>query len=447
MEKILYILILLSTNLFAIEWIEVKTPTYTFNEKFEIELRNSYPYIRDFKKGEWERLKLPKEFRGFKFNSVDADNRYIMLVAQNGLVIKTKHGRKNHKRMKWDGVWGAPFGKGSKLVLPQTADYWSIQDWDMFKDKYIVNPINNEKYRTLSIAHIFQIHKGRSRVTVHDPWLLADDYGYEICLPNHGNSKAVNFKSSGAFVFMLDSKGQLQTRLWNLDIAGYNHIYARYKYEVPVREDRYRTRTVQFLRRILLPSPGWDIQPPIPGQFTSAITIMARGRGSNQADLYVEGLKNNRRVIWYKGIHDPKWKYVHKGKKLRAPLFNSSIKQTPFIAGKNYFSKTDDISLRLLDYKDHCSPSVLRVSNGKASVDVKLHLRALYRLKQEPLPHKRRGALEFPLKARLSKAQSKLLTDFFGYSGDVFMNLEAMYDGKTLHINEGLKNNILLKSE
>ena len=447
MIKIITLLFLSTTNLFAFDWKEVKTPTYTFNERYEIELRDSYPYIRDFKKGGWEKLKLPKEFKSLKFKSVDADNRYIMLIASDGLVIKTKHGRKHHKKMKWDGVWGAPFGKGSILKLAPSTDYWSIQDWDMFKDKYIINPINNEKYRTLSIAHIFQIHKGKSRVTVHDPWLLADDYGYEICLPNHGNSQAINFKSSGAFVFMLDSQGRLLTRLWNLDIAGYNNIYARYKYEIPKRENRYRTRTVQFLRRILLPSPQWEKQPPIPGKFTSAITIMARGRGSHQADLYVEGFKNNKRVIWYKGINDPKWKFIYKGQKLKAPLFSASPKMSPIIKGVNYYSKTVDTSLTLLDFKDHCSPATLRVRNGQTIVDLKLHLRAIYRLKDEPLPHKRRGAIEFPLKNKLNKRQIKLLTDYFGYDGNIFMDFKALYNGKSLVINEGVKRNITLTAE
>ncbi len=446
MTKFIILLILLTTSVHAV-WREVKTPTYTFNERYEIELRDQYPYIRDFKKGDWERLKLPKKFRDKKFLSIDADNRYIMMVTSDGLVIKTKHGRKYHKLMKWDGVWGAPFGKGSKIHLAPTTVYWAIQDWDMFKDKYIRNPINNEMYRTLSIAHLFQVHQGGSRITVHDPWLVAEDYSYEICLPDHGNSSAVNFKSSGAFVFMIDTQGRLLTRLWNLDIAGYNNVYARYKYEVPKRNDRYAIHLVQFLRKILLPGPSWEIQPKIPGIYTSAITVMARGKGSEKADLFVEGSKNGKRVIWYKDINDKNWKYAFVPGKLKAAVVLPGNKKSPRIMGKNYFHKSDDIQMRLIDFKDQCSPTKLQLTKGKEKIELKLHLRGIYRLKIEPPPLKRRGAIEFPPSNKLTSNQKKILTDLFGYRGDQFLEFEAGLSDAGLELNEGLKNNIFLKAE
>lgn len=67
-------------------------------------------------------------------------------------------------------------------------------------------------------------------MTVHDPWLLNTDFGYQICLPKHGNTKIVSFSASGLFVFVLDTWGRLYTKRWNMDLGGYNQIYCRYKY-------------------------------------------------------------------------------------------------------------------------------------------------------------------------------------------------------------------------
>ena len=134
------------------------------------------------------------------------------------------------------------------------------------------------------------------------PFLPTDDFSYELCLPKRNRLKAKSFSSSGGFVFIMNKFGDMYTRLWNLDIAGYNQIYARYIYKDPKVESGRHTGLFEFLRKIRLPSPNWKRQPKIKGKITNVISIFKEGKETVRALLRVEGSKGGKRGVFLKKI-------------------------------------------------------------------------------------------------------------------------------------------------
>src|SRR6185436_930940 len=63
-----------------------------------------------------------------------------------------------------------------------------------------------------------------------------------------------------------------------------------------------------------LPPEPWRAQPPMPGAFTSAITIVQNGKGNAARELRVEGVnKDNTAGYWRKAIFAADWSFQTTG--------------------------------------------------------------------------------------------------------------------------------------
>lgn len=409
----------------------LKSKHETKNERFEFFLsKKGKVYFREPLKGDessWGLFPMPEILMNKKISAIAADNRYIIFLDTKGQVFKTKDGRKDASEMNWTSKWGHPVGMGKGLKIHSDAINWDIQDWSWLKkdDVYVTDPLTRARYRTISIAHIFMIFDEGQRISVHDPFLPTDDYSYQICLPHRNRFKAKSFSGSGGFVFIMNQYGDMYTRLWNLDLAGYNQIYARYSYEDPKVEHSRHTALFEFFKTIRLPSPDWKKQPKIKGKITDNISIFKKGKGTVEAILRVEGIRNGKLGVFEKSISDKKWIFRvtnHKknGTFIENKPYDSTTKDlAPKKTSKNFHFNSRNYELILTDFKVHCSPDkfVVKFRDG-SRLPLKFHSRGIYRLSQGPIgltdqKLKYRGALEISKEVFNNiKSQPKMVQSF-----------------------------------
>jgi hypothetical protein len=232
-----------------------------------------------------------------------------------------------------------------------------------------------------------------------DPWVVSD-HSYEVCGPLRGRFTAINMSTAGSLILLIDQYGDMYTRRYDFDLAGYNSVYYRYSYNDQTK------RTAFYPRQ--LPLPDWRYQPKISGKITNVISVFKSGEGGIARELRVEGVNDKGQTGYYfKDVAASQWDF----KVTNLPLFGKFISNSPDFKSdltlgpsedKPYSGMEKDFSLSVPNFHIYCSPNILRVSFGKEGFfDFNLHTRGTFRTKPRPRglnsdPFELNGVIEIP---------------------------------------------------
>jgi hypothetical protein len=190
-----------------------------------------------------------------------------------------------------------------------------------------------------------------------------------MCGPYRGRFKAVNLSTSGSTLFVIGSRGDMFTRLFDFDLSGHDPFFLSYSYE----DQRGKGDSAP----IQLPPPGWVHQPKIPGRITSAISIEKVGKEAVHRVLRVEGLdRRGRTGYWEKDISQGSvWRFHRTGEPLRAHEIANPRRDT----SRKGLGRAQDLAFagpdsQVPNFNVYCSPARLRIHPpGARPFDLVLH--------------------------------------------------------------------------
>lgn len=422
------------------------------NHLYDFVLDHNQIFYKKLKGTEWLPLNLPLEiFKDKKIVDFKVDNRYLLLRDSLGQVYKSKQALiEDLNKMEWTKNWGHPVGKGPGITIPPDVTLWEVQDWDWVEDKYWKDEPSKQRYRSLSIAHLYMYHPKTNSISVHDPFLPTNDFSYELCLPYKGEFIPHSFTASGEYVAVMNSYGDIFTRPWNLDLVGYNQVYAKYYYDDPKPKERNINPLYEFFRPIRLPSLDWEQRKKIKGEITDLISLIKTDNKNRVFELRVEGIQNKKTGYYYQLTDQKEWKFVETNLPLKGRLLdNKSFDSSKLLVNKSrksysYSLDKKDFKIIIHSFLPHCSPtSVSIIFPDNTLLNANLHLRGTYRFKPRAMgldaeSLKLRGALEISSKdLKESKGLSKKFLKEHFKKGKRFLPLkaEATNEGLTLELS------------
>lgn len=375
----------------------LKTPTQTRNNFNEWILVDKDIYVKPLgTKNSWK--KVSQKGAPPDPISIACDGGYFMALNADGQMYTLKSAfNTKSESFKWKKSWGHPLGKGPGAFLPLDLKGWDFSQLSLKEDKFVLNPVSGKKDFYLGNAHIFWLHQNGRWIKFMDPWVVSD-HSYEVCGPLRGRFTAINISTAGSLIFLINQFGDMYTRLYDFDLAGYNSVYYRYSYD----------QTNKPFAPRQLPLPDWKYQPKITGPITNIISVFKSGKGAKFRELRVEGLnEQGQSGYYYKDVNAAGWEF----KETNHVLFGTLIQNSPDykseqILGaredKSYHGSLDDFSLSIPNFHIYCSPAIFRIKFNKSTyIDLNLHTRGTFRTKPRergltPEPMDLNGAIEIP---------------------------------------------------
>lgn len=391
------------SSVFAIDLpdqIFLKTPTQTRNNFNEWILIDKEIWVKPLgsNKSAWKKISMVDGPRNPI--QIACDGGYFMALNADGQVYTLKSAFKTDpKSFKWNKKWGHPIGMGPGAFLPLDLRGWDFSQLSLKEDKFVLNPATGKKDFYLGNAHIFWLHQNGRWIKFMDPWVVSD-HSYEVCGPLRGRFIAINISTAGSLILLINQYGDMYTRMYDFDLAGYNSVYYRYSYNDQTK------RTAFYPRQ--LPLPDWKYQPKISGKITNIISVFKSGEGAVYRELRVEGVNANGQTGYYfKDVNAAQWDFKVTG----LPLVGKFIQNNPDYKSdltlgpsedRPYSGSEKDFSLRIPNFNVYCSPNTLRISfDKKTFFDFNLHTRGTFRTKPRPrglspLPFELNGVIEIP---------------------------------------------------
>jgi hypothetical protein len=353
------------------ERVFLRTSSETFNRRYEFARRKGSIYGRARGGGTWRELPLPACFAG-RVASISVDDDELIALDTARRVYTMDNALKDASLFNWTARWGTPFWLGSGYSLP-AVNAWSWSVVSPLEDETWTDPAGNRtRIGSGKVSHIWGLRPGGQRLTFWDPWLPPDE-SYEMCGPHRGRFRAVNLSSSGSFVFVVGRRGDLFTRLYDFDLSGHDPVFFQYSYA--------DQRGKGDGSPIQLPAARWVEQPKVPGTITSAISIHKVGKGTIHRILRVEGARDGVTGYWERDAASPKsrgWAFHASGRPLtRARLGNPRRDTSARGLGPGedglYRMRRAGMTAELLDFNVYCSPARLRIREGGAVRELRLH--------------------------------------------------------------------------
>jgi hypothetical protein len=352
----------------------LRTQTESFNRLYDFALRKGDLYARERREGgTWRQAPLPACIAG-RLTGISADDDELVALDQGRRVYTLDNILKDAALWNWTSRWGTPVWLGPGYALPGGVQAWAWSVISPVEDRSWVDPAGNRTpIGSGKVSHIWGLRDGGQRLTFWDPWLALDE-SYEMCGPHRGRFRAVNLSASGSHVFVIGSRGDMFTRLYDFDISGHDPVFFSYSYE----DQRGKGDGAP----IQLPAEPWAEQPKIPGEITSAISIHKTGPDSIHRILRVEGSASGTTGYWERDIAAPRsagWTFVRTGRPLsgtplRNPRRDTSAAGLGPAEDARYVMDAGGVRAELSDFNVYCSPARLHVREADGTQrDLVLH--------------------------------------------------------------------------
>jgi len=377
----------------------LRTSHETFNRLYEFVTRNGEIYARPRADGTsaWRELPLPPCFDG-RVSAISADDDEMIALDDARRIYTMDNALKGGALFNWTSRWGTPFWAGPGYTLPRDVLAWSWSVISPAEDKRWTDPAGNHTaVGNSKVSHIWSLRRGGQRITFNDPWLPLDD-SYEVCGPVRGRFRAINLSASGSFLFVIGSRGDMFTRIYDFDLSGHDTLFFKYSYE--------NQRGKGDGAPIQLPAAPWVRQPKIPGAITSQISIHKVGVDAVHRILRVEGRRGTHTGYWERDVAMPAsagWTFHATGLELSRPMLANprwdTSRQGLGRSPDRSYTMASPLHAVMADFSAYCSPSHIRVTeNGRTRTLLLYHVDGLRQQARaaglDDNPREENGAIE-----------------------------------------------------
>lgn len=318
------------TGTSAPERVELRTETSQFNLHWEFALTGHRLLTRPrSSNASWRTVPLPACLKN-RLVAISLDDDELVAVDRHGWIYTMDNVNQSPRLWNWTSAWGAMLWTAPGRTLPDDR----VGGWALS----VTSPTDNRAYQDIAgrvhpsgqakMTMIPALTGDGSRITYADPWLPNDD-SYEIGGPLGGRFVSTSLSAAASTVFVINEYGDMYTRTFDFDSSGSDSVFFRYSWESQDGKPSARDLTTETWDRstaaVQLPAPDWKHQPKIPGEITSAITVIATGPGVEKRELRVAGRRDGDAGFWHKPLHATAWSFTPTGGALSGtPLQNSA---------------------------------------------------------------------------------------------------------------------------
>ncbi len=429
------------------ETVLLRSKTQTFNPYWDFVLHNHNIWVKRRNQSNAEWIYLAPHKKNYRPYEISSDDRNLIALDPDRKVY-TMFGALAESTSKfwWRDTWGLPFWLGGTWRIPQWVKSWDISFFSPAYDKYHADTEGNLHDVGVGVTHIWMLNESGQRVVFNDPW-LPHDTSYETCSPLRGKFKSHVISTNGSKIFVMNEYGDMFTKSYDFDMAGYNGVAFDYTYRTvgPIMTDPEKVSkdNRKWLPR-KLPVEDWVKQPKINGVITNKISVHKLGPGGEHRVLRVEGMKNGITGYFEKESQkDEPWTFVPTGEPLKGKRIQNSLQNTTHLTmakdeSVQYRGEKKDFTFKLLDFHPYCTPSTLRITNPEGKyVDVLFHHRGQIRIGKSKRgitrkPKGFKGAIEIPENVLLSDDFEKVLPS--SIIQERIIDIEGSFDHKKIEI-------------
>ena len=305
--------------------IAIKTRTQTFAKGFSFTLHDGKIYVKTDKDRNWRLftetgLPHPKSsFGGFdapeKIVEISADGDVLAAFDENGVMYECFL-RKTafEKPFLWKNIFGFP--KNRPLV--QNVQTEGKRGWALAarrSDVLWYTDIfgNDHHYGTMGLESVYMLAKNGQEILFTDSG-LPPDWSKSFLGPERGSFVAENISVSGSTIFLINSAGEMYTRLIDFDTMGSDPMFFKYTYK-PYKQKYSGRNYLSNYTPWGLPNEPWKKQPPIAlsdgARLSRFITIFQTGHGNDARTLRVAGTDSDGNTGYYeKTLTASNWTFV-----------------------------------------------------------------------------------------------------------------------------------------
>ncbi len=302
----------------------IKTKTQTFNSIYEFQLYNGKIYYKGLKgktPNVWTILKnsgLPENHKekGFIIPSaieeISADSSNLYALSYEGIFYSISF---ESSMMKFGEQWVQNIGFPYKYRLRLPDELKNKRSWAMSRrgpEVLWYEDINGNQhhYGTIGIITNYILLEDGCEIRFADPG-LPSDFSHNILGPERGAFIAESLSASASTIFLINSAGEMYTRLADFDTVGSDPMFFKYTYDRQYSDPRPGSDYDTNFNYWALPAEDWYMQPNINGgRLTSRITILQNGRGNEKRELRVGAVNSAGRTgYYYKQLYDSEWKF------------------------------------------------------------------------------------------------------------------------------------------
>jgi hypothetical protein len=306
----------------------IKTRTQTFNSYHYYIIRDGLIWYKNIDSTEeprnwtlFEKTGLPHNAwkAGFakpkKIVNISADADELVAVSEDGRFYRFCIDRIISRKNKvWFDRQGWPVEE--QLFLDErTANNTA---WALGKRNahvlYYEDPFGNQHHNgTMEIATTYVLLEGGQEICYADTG-LPSDFSRNYLGPERGVFKAIALSASASTMFVINSAGEMYTRIADFDITGCDPMFFKYTY-VPYKSKLPGTNYFSNFTEWGLPPEDWRPQESIPLEGKAAIsrfiTILQNGQGNGARELRVAGINSEGDTgYWTKAIFGSRWEFV-----------------------------------------------------------------------------------------------------------------------------------------
>ncbi|MGB3604668.1 MAG: hypothetical protein WBA38_14080 [Gordonia sp. (in: high G+C Gram-positive bacteria)] len=308
--------------------VDLRTEKTQFNKYWEFALVSGQLITRPRHSTSWRVVPLPSCLTG-KLVAISLDDDELVGVDRAGWIYTMDNVNQSPLLWNWTSRWGSMLWMGPGRTLPDNrTGGWALSvtsPWDnrVYADGAgRIHPSGQAK-----MTMIPALTGDGSRITYADPWLPNDD-SYEIGSPLGGRFQSVALSAAASTTFVMNRYGDMFTRTFDFDSSGSDSVFFRYSWESQAGKPSATNLSQEMVDRntaaVRLPAPDWTRQPKIPGEVTSAITVVSTGPGVEKRELRVEGRRDGQNGFWHKDIHAKNWAFTATGSPLQRKLLENS---------------------------------------------------------------------------------------------------------------------------
>ncbi|GAA4758537.1 hypothetical protein [Gordonia alkaliphila] len=313
--------------------VDLRTERTQFNRYWEFTLLPGGKLLARPRYGkQWRVVPLPSCLKG-QLTAISLDDDELVAIDKNRWIYTMDPVNQSPLLWNWTSSWGAMLWTGSGQTLP--ADAVRPNGWALS----VTSPWDNKEYLDIAgrvhpsggakMTMVPYLYGDGSRIGYADPW-LPNDRSYEIGSPLGGRLQMVALSASASTIFVTNRYGDMFTRTFDFDSSGSDSVFFRYSWDSQRGKPSAGSLPQELLDRstaaVQLPAPEWESQPKIPGEITSALTVVSPGPGAENRELRVEGRRDGRTGYWHKRLHAQQWQFTETGGELQGELLeNSSV--------------------------------------------------------------------------------------------------------------------------
>ena len=311
--------------------VELRTERAQFNRYWEFTLLPGGTLLtRPRHSHAWRVVPLPSCLKG-KLTAISLDDDELVGIDRGRWIYTMDQVNQSPRLWNWTSGWGAMLWMAPGQTIP--ADTVRPAGWALS----VTSPWDNRAYRDIAgrvhpsgqakMTMIPTLRGDGSRIAYADPW-LPNDRSYEIGSPLGGRFQAQSLSASASTLFVMNRYGDMYTRTFDFDSSGSDSVFFRYSWDSQRGKPSAGSLAQEMVDRstaaVQLPAPDWQRQPKIPGQITSAITVVSPGPGPENRQLRVEGVRNGDAGYWHKKLHSTQWRFTPTGGSLQGASVDNS---------------------------------------------------------------------------------------------------------------------------